>query len=408
MDIDVELGDNHWYIHDLPKLPTKTHQPSQGFETDLLDHLRALSTPDTFIDSISGAYDFSKVRVHLVTSIPGTHAGPNAERHGLLSLRRAVRTVGCPENAHLETCTASIGNLNAKWLDGFRSCALGAADLQVASTDCAVPAVGHKIFYPTVGDVRRANKKAQEAASNIGCHTRPWPQAPLAVKDLFHRYRSRDLGWLFHQKLIMALDPDDEAAVPHYIYIGSANLSQSAWGALEQDKTKKASVEACGLKTTKISNFECGVVVPGQIIEGLLEPGTEGWEEGIVPFERGAPKYNLTKDRPWNDPRWVHGYDESWTTGSREYSSEPETPSTSKPEQVTKKQKVHVVSSDDEDDFETMDLKPAAKKASAGEPCDLGDETESGEEEVEDEPPAKNAPPSSAFRIYDDESGDEL
>lgn len=35
MDIDTVLGDNHWYIHDLPKLPSRVESVA-GFEEDLL------------------------------------------------------------------------------------------------------------------------------------------------------------------------------------------------------------------------------------------------------------------------------------------------------------------------------------------------------------------------------------
>ena len=61
-----------------------------------------------------------------------------------------------------------------------------------------------------------------------------------------------------------------------------------------------------------MSNFECGVVVPGQLIDSLLEPGTKSWQDGIIPYVQTARKYDLPKDRPWNDPRWVAGYQEDW------------------------------------------------------------------------------------------------
>jgi tyrosyl-DNA phosphodiesterase-1 len=311
MDIDTLLGDNHWYIHDLPKLPSQGKDASSGFEAGLLEHLQALKTPDDFIDSIRGAYDYSTVKVHLVTSIPGTFSGPKAEKHGLLRLRHVTKSLDLrlPKKViegelQLEICAASIGNLSAKWLDGFYDCALGRKNIEVADADCAVPNL--KLFYPTVGDVKSAKKSAQEAASNIGCHIRPWDKASDEIKNIFHRYESKDKGCLFHQKLIMAYDPRESSAPPYYVYIGSANLSQSAWGALENDKKKNQATN--DVKLIKLSNFECGVVIPGTLVEDLLEPGTESWREGIVPYIQDAKTYDLRKDRPWNDPRWVTGY----------------------------------------------------------------------------------------------------
>lgn len=304
MDIDTVFGDNHWYIHDLPKLPSRAESEPSSFEAGLLAHLQALGTPDGFLDSIKGMYDYSKVHVHLVTSVPGVQAGVKAERHGLLRLRRVIQDLDLelPEkNAgelRLEVCAASIGNLNARWLNSFNDCALGKQKIAVADEGCAVPNL--RLFYPSVGDVKKAHKDAQDAASNIGCHTRPWDNAPDAIKNIFHHYESKDTGRLFHQKFILAYNPKDYNAAPYFAYVGSANLSQSAWGALEQDTAKKANEGTCKTKLVKMSNFECGVVIPGRLVKGLLEPGTLSWQRGIVPYVQDAPRYDLPKDRPWN------------------------------------------------------------------------------------------------------------
>lgn len=310
MLVDTELGDNHWYIHDLPKRPSRGSVTPSSFESGLLEHLEALKVPKEFVESIKGIYDYSAVKVHLVTSVPGISAGAEAEKHGLLRLRRVVKDLGVDLRKkkrdgalQLEVCAASIGNLSAKWLDGFYDCALGRKYLEVVDANCDVPDL--KLFYPTVSDVKSADESAQRAASNIGCHTRPWPNAPDEIKRIFHHYRSKDAGRLFHQKLIMAYNPRDSTAAPHYVYIGSANLSQSAWGALEPDK--RGNEPTFDLKLVKTTNFECGVVIPGHLVEGLLEPGTPSWQEGVVPYDQGAEPYDIRKDKPWNDPSWVIG-----------------------------------------------------------------------------------------------------
>jgi tyrosyl-DNA phosphodiesterase 1 len=157
MDIDTVLGDNHWYIHDLPKLSSRAKSEPSSFEAGLLAHLQALSTPNAFLDSIRGMYDYSAVKVHLVTSAPGVCTGIKAEKHGLLRLRRVIQDLNLklPEkesgDLRLEICAASIGKLSAKWLSGFNDCALGKGTIKVADEGCAVPDL--KLFYPSVGDV---------------------------------------------------------------------------------------------------------------------------------------------------------------------------------------------------------------------------------------------------------------
>lgn len=321
MDVDTELNDNHWFIQDLPKLPTRSSRQMSDFETELLAHLQALGTPQEFIHSIQGLYDYSTVKVHMVTSIPGVQSGAKAKRHGLLRLRHVVKDIDLnlarsksKKELRLEVCAASIGNLNAKWLDGFFDCAIGRKFLEVPGPGCDVPKE-LKIFYPTTDDVVAMDGQPQPGSANIGCHTRPWTSAPKAVRDLFHHYHSKDTGRMFHQKLIMTYNPHDTKALPYYIYVGSANLSQSAWGALEQDK--KGNETTCDLKLVKTSNFECGVVVPGDVLESLLEPGTRSWQDGIVPYVQTAEKYDLSRDKPWNDPAWVKDFQEDWRPARR-------------------------------------------------------------------------------------------
>ncbi|GAW13362.1 hypothetical protein ANO14919_027460 [Xylariales sp. No.14919] len=311
MTIDTELGDNQWYIHDIPKRSSVATQSPAGFEADLLSHMEALGTPEAFLDSIRGAYDYSTVRAHLITSVPGACWGAKAEKHGLLRLRRIVKEMDLklPEETkelQLEVCTASVGNLNAKWLHGFFDCALGKGALGTYDGIRDVPKL--KLFYPTMQDVKNADEAARDAASNIGCHTRPWYTAPREVKSIFHHYESKDRGKLFHQKSILAYNPLDSTRPPYYVYVGSANFSQSAWGALEHDKRGNESTS--DKKLIKLANFECGVLVPGHLVEGLLEDGTESWQEGIVPHIQTTLPYNIRKDKAWNDYRWTKGYRE--------------------------------------------------------------------------------------------------
>lgn len=85
----------------------------------------------------------------------------------------------------------------------------------------------------------------------------------------------------------MCYDPSNRTTLPHYIYIGSANLSASAWGALEADK--KENLDTANTKVSKISNLECGVVIPGHLFASLLEPGTN-WKD-LITYEWPAQKY---------------------------------------------------------------------------------------------------------------------
>lgn len=328
MAIDTELGDNHWYIHDVPKRKKTLGSLPSGFEAELLSHLTALDAPYDFLDSVRGNYDYTTVKVSLVTSVPGTHAGEGkAEQHGLLRLRKIVKDwkLGLPtrlENSEVtvEVCAASIGGLHNTWLDVFVDCAIGRKYINVDEN--ADTPTDLRIVYPDKGDVERCHgdskrvsrrtlrclqyrrrllisppSRLYQAASNMGCHT-AWDKAPRELQELFHHYRSKDDGRLTHQKLIMVLNTSagsNSAALPHYVYVGSANLSAAAWGKLEEGgKAAKGNSKECASTFNykcKISNLECGVVIPGHLLMGLLENGTRSWKDGVITYQTPAVPY---------------------------------------------------------------------------------------------------------------------
>lgn len=303
-DVDTDLNDNHWYIHDLPKLRDRSTSKATDFEMHFLRHLRYLGTPRAFISSIKGIYDYSRVKVHLVTNVPGSHSVPaRAQQYGLLRLRRVLRELNLDlgqkmsaGDMRLEVCSACLGQLSIGWVKRFIDCATGRDVIEATKPDADVAGV-LKLFYPTTADVMGADNKPQPGAGRISSSVGPWSTTSHPIRGLFHHYHSKDPGHLSHQSLIMAYNPRDTTAAPYYMYVGSANLSQASWGFLKGNKRRAE--ETCGLKLVGGTNFECGVVVPGHLLEGLLEPGTPTWQDGVVPYVQTAKRYAV-RDRPWH------------------------------------------------------------------------------------------------------------
>lgn len=94
----------------------------------------------------------------------------------------------------------------------------------------------------------------------------------------------------------MVLDTSSKKALPHYVYIGSANTSASAWGMIEADK--KENKDTSNMKMAKIANFECGVVIPGDLLLELLEIGTSDWKAGVITYQRPAAPYEYVQNLP--------------------------------------------------------------------------------------------------------------
>ncbi|GAA6030559.1 hypothetical protein JCM8097_006206 [Rhodosporidiobolus ruineniae] len=355
MRIDMELGDNHWFIMAFPKLRKRDRgrMPTTEFERDLLRHMEQLGCPDEYLDTLAGCYDFSaaKDKVELVSSVPGTQKGDDADEYGALRLASLVKRTmeRSKKDKHrardvnrefrqgrveLEICAGSVGTLDVEWVkrldwalkgrDGRKKCTGGEVEDLVKAIDEEEKKVRGKevpswtIVFPTKKNVKACDESVRQAASNIGCsiHTAKFPETDPRIKAMFHDYLSKDAGMLFHQKFYLWLSvPKDKSQSsapsssssppppPYLLYLGSHNLSRAAWGHIEPDNRKSGVVAPHGAKLTGLNNYELGVVVRGEDVMGMLEEGSESWEE-IVTYERPAKKYE-EGDTPWNSPAWV-------------------------------------------------------------------------------------------------------
>jgi hypothetical protein len=214
------------YIHDVPRFASgKVLKVNTSFEKLLTVHLRELGCPNSFFDyHFSGRFDFSSVKVSLVTSRPGNSSGLLVESSGLLRLRsivskmKDIRSDMLKNGVHLEYCAGSIGWLNAKWLKEFYDCATGRSRLGLAEHDCPIADVS--VIFPTDKDIEECDEYSRTVAKgNIGSYM-SWTNATDEVRALFHHYKSKDEGKLFHMKLLLGLDAKNRNALPYFVYVG--------------------------------------------------------------------------------------------------------------------------------------------------------------------------------------------
>ncbi|KAJ7096868.1 hypothetical protein C8R44DRAFT_889466 [Mycena epipterygia] len=215
--------------------------------------------PEDFMDMYlkTPVFDFSAAKAYLVTSKPGTASKDDAEQYGQLRLRRIVRDKILKHFTEVpkmvfEVCVGSVGHLEAEDFvkNLLESCAGGVPKSKENK-------LALKMVFPTRSDVERSNL-GKDGASNISSHI-VWESLPECLKDTFYHYQSKDPGWLFHMKNILALHADKPDAPPLVVGMGAL------------------------LKVEDLANFECGVVIKGRDIVGMLE--TSHWQD-IVPYRR--------------------------------------------------------------------------------------------------------------------------
>lgn len=309
----------HWFVVDLPLLPAscKKGEPTPEFEQELFEHATLLGCPSSFVTAIFGKYDYSRIEsrgIKFVSSVPGSHSGETAAMYGALRLRTVVAPlVEGHSDVDMEICTASIGGMQHDWLRSMYHAFTGGQYDNESEAD--IPE-RFRITYPTRSDVDASRTFSRQGASQMGCHAK-WPETNETIKAMFHHYKSKDqaegdpmegedgAGCLFHQKLYMAMPEGtkvtDNTTRPLWIYIGSANFTKAAWGQIFLDKRKTKSNPGAR-RLAQGNNFEAGVVVPGDEIEGMLEPGS-GWQD-IIPHQRNGTAYTK-KEKPYNSEMWA-------------------------------------------------------------------------------------------------------
>ncbi|KAK5019729.1 hypothetical protein LTR16_001490 [Cryomyces antarcticus] len=251
---ETGIMENSVFLVDLPRLAEGAQQSKTDltfFGKELLYFCEAMGLDKDIRDGVL-KFDFANTsHLALVHTVGGSHYSNNMKRTGIVGLSRAVRALNLQtqDPVEIDFAASSIGSLNMEFLESIYLAASG-DDLPVEKREADIKD-RFRIYFPTHDTV---------AASTGG------------TQVLFSR--SQKQAWA---------------------YVGSANISESAWGKAFFDKAKKAWKINC-------RNWECGVliVVPPEELEA--QPGkVVGMEvfKGHVecPFKYPAEKYAGRK--PW-------------------------------------------------------------------------------------------------------------
>ncbi|KAK1236843.1 hypothetical protein MKX07_005962 [Trichoderma sp. CBMAI-0711] len=313
---------------DLPRLenPATTPQSPTAFYTELVYFLQATGVGDKMVASLSN-YDFSKTSdIAFVHTIPGSHTGKAAERTGYCGLGASVAALGL---ASAEPC-ASLGALNHEFIEAIYNACRGRDGIEDFKNKSGAASSRSKaakkpdeaaarelqerfrIYFPTERTV--AGSRGGRNAGGTICVQAKWWRSPTFPTELVRDVIARD-RLLVHSKMIFVrrVGHDQTAQQrPGWAYVGSANLSESAWltvpaagrdgrwvfvrGRLSRDRSTKAIKMNC-------RNWECGVILPvpeSKAVDMARAGGDMAMFAGTVPvpMQVPGPAY-ASSDRPW-------------------------------------------------------------------------------------------------------------
>ncbi|CAI7621569.1 hypothetical protein N7533_013138 [Penicillium manginii] len=283
------LMENTVFIIDLPLKSKTTGGKSLSDDTnddtytqfynDLVIFLKASSYPQGVIEKLA-KFDFKKTaRYAFVHSIGGSHTNETWRWTGYTGLGRAVSNLGLRTQSpvNVDFITSSLGALNEDLLRGiYLACKGddGCTDYQFRNTKPAAKANSpllrpceewkdrFRVFFPSQETVKAVAQAAGRRPQDIGgtvCFGSKYWNSPKLPKHVLKDCQSqRDV--LMHNKIAF-VRPSEPIHLPDgsdcsgWAYVGSANLSESAWGRLVKDRTT-------GEPKLNCRNWECGVLVP--------------------------------------------------------------------------------------------------------------------------------------------------
>ncbi|KAF3353995.1 hypothetical protein VdG1_00252 [Verticillium dahliae VDG1] len=300
-----------------------------SFGTELRRFLRAQGLDESLVKSLDN-FDFTETeRYRFIHTIAGGHTDQLSGETGYHGLSRAVHSMGLSTDKPISVdyVTSSLGSIDNSFIKTIYTACQGLNNgqkdgvdqpsrrntktaLAATATD-SDKALGAKmrIYFPTEDTV--AKSRGGKAAGGTICFQEKWWGSATFPRDMLRDAISTRRGVLMHDKIIFVQPngtggQDDPGA--GWAYVGSANLSESAWGRLTKERGSGRAKLTC-------RNWECGVLVPTRNTGDRSSGGLSGAGEagkmleafrGAVPVPMvapsrayGASSNDTAADRPW-------------------------------------------------------------------------------------------------------------
>ncbi|GAB1730215.1 hypothetical protein NU195Hw_g3597t1 [Hortaea werneckii] len=361
--------ENSVFLIDLPRLPEGKKSQSQDlthFAQELLYFVQKQGVDADVRDGLLN-FDFAATKhMAFIHSVGGISYRDDAKRTGFLGLGTSVRHLGLQtDRLQLDFVASSIGSLNDSQLQNLYASAKG-QDVTSPSlpppssstsslkpkpdffqtsrtTATAKPSPfpippsdlrkSFRIYFPTHETVTASSA----GAAGTICLNRKYFENLAFPRECFRDYISSRPGLLSHNKLLYARgkreigsgdagggggagDDEGEGNVGAggegvgcrdvaWVYVGSANCSQSAWGNLTVDRKSQKEKGGGGPWKMNCRNWECGVLLPvppENFPRTVGKKEVDGDDDGVLQVKKeidpdetdSEPDSSLTLSRP--------------------------------------------------------------------------------------------------------------
>ncbi|KAL6887075.1 phospholipase D/nuclease [Trichoderma evansii] len=302
---ETGVMENMVFLIDLPRLESpasphasaaRSHAPTR-FYTELVYFLQATGVGEKMVASLAN-YDFSRTAdiafVHTIVADLGLAASDPVD----------VDLVALCVARSVEPTDGDDGIDEFKKQGSASSRSSARMPTEATKTTTTVTSQEQllrerfRIYFPT--DHTVSNSRGGRNAGGTICVQAKWWRSPTFPRELVRDVISRD-RLLMHSKMIFVRRRvgDSQAVIrqsPGWAYVGSANLSESAWGRLSKDRSTG------GIKLN-CRNWECGVIIPvpeSKSVDKTFTSADMSMFAGTVPVPMQVPgPVYKSSDQPW-------------------------------------------------------------------------------------------------------------
>ncbi|KAI5928801.1 phospholipase D/nuclease [Camillea tinctor] len=264
--------ENMVFLIDLPRIEDQTARSYNNlteFGEELRYFLKAQGLDESLVNSLAN-YDFSETsRYRFVHTIGQSHMDEWQRTAGYCGLGRAVTSMGLNTSSDIKIdfVISSLGSINMELISTLYNAAQGDNGLKeygtrtaksnkkkaVADNNNSSLKEKFRIYFPSHDTV--AQSKGGINAGGSICAQSKWWNATTFPREMVHDCKSVRQGILMHNKIMFVRHAFSGKFKAAWAYVGSANLSESAWGRLVKNK-------ATGQPKLNCRNWECGVLIP--------------------------------------------------------------------------------------------------------------------------------------------------
>lgn len=298
------IMENMVFLIDLPRLEnnqTLALEDLTNFGKELTFFLEAKGLPENVITSLR-KFDFSRTNnIGFVHSIGGSHTGSLLNRTGFCGLASTINQLGLKKSDPIliDFITASLGNISPKFIETLYTAAQGTLELPPIKSQNNSSTNKKSALRECVNNFCRiyfpSRKTVESSLGGLGaggtiCFQSRWWSSNHFLQHIIRDCKSRRQGMLMHSKLwfVRSQKPCSQHA---WAYIGSANLSESAWGRVSMDKNTKKPRINC-------ANWECGVIFPAKSNHNKVDEEMAEFVDSI-PVPMIAPGDSYEGKVPW-------------------------------------------------------------------------------------------------------------